>query len=252
MQLTGFLGDGKAMQTIRARVAFHTRQRGFDRSVKALKSGNSAAATDRLVADLFAYWGDPLQQSDERFLRSCLAEAQAAEGPILQCGTSLTTLVLGAICDQSEQNKKQLWCLEHDSHWSNLMRSWLTEYQVRSAHVIHSRARMFDNYVWYSLDPDRLAKRYSLIICDGCRETAQGAIGTITRLHKRIADKFVILIRNVKSTPDLKYLASWAKTHDASCVLVDKKEGFVKIASKVHDKASPLPESRTGNGALKH
>ena len=56
----------------------------------------------------------------------------------------------------------------------------------------------------------------------------------------------------MKSAPDLKYLANWAKTQDAACVLVDKKEGFVKIASKTHEKPLPLPESRTGNGALKH
>jgi hypothetical protein len=248
MPISGLLGDNSAMQTIRARVAFHTRQHGFDRAAKQLVAGSNVAATDRLVADLFAYWGDPLQQSDERFMRSCLAEARVADGPILQCGTSLTTLVLGAICDQSPEQKKQLWCLEQDSHWANLMRSWLTEYQVGSAHVIHSRARLFNDYVWYSLDPNRLAKKYQLVICDGGRATVQGAIGAISRLHRRFAEKFVILIRNVTSQTDMKHLATWARTQNAACVLIDKTEGFVKIASK---DMTPPPETRNGAQALK-
>jgi hypothetical protein len=251
MAMTSFLGDNRAMQTIRARVAFHTRQHGFDRTAKQLVEGASSAATDRLVADLYAYWGDPLSQSDERFLRSALSEAQQADGAILQCGTSLGTLLLGAICDQDDNKTKQLWCLESDRHWSNLMRSWLTEYKICSAHIIHSRSRIFGDYVWYSLDPQRLAKKYALIICDGARATAQGVIGTLSRLDKRLNDRFVILARNVGTTTDLKVLAAWAKLRNASCVVVDKTEGFIKIASKEPD-LPPLPESRTGPTALRN
>lgn len=249
MALSGLLADNNAMRTIRARVAFHTRQHGFDRAAKQLVAGNNIAATERLAAQLFAHWGDPLQQADERFLRSVLAEARAADGAILQCGSSLTTLILGSICDQDEAPKKQLWCLEADPHWASIMRSWLTEYQVSSAHVIHSAAKLFKNYVWYSLDPARLAREYHLVICDGNRASVKGAVATVHRIADRLAQRFVILIRNVRSAADIRELAAWAKTRDATCVLVDKAEGFVKIAT--HNTTPPLPETRSGAGALK-
>jgi hypothetical protein len=230
-------------------VAFHTRQHGFDRAAQQLVGGNNIAATERLAAQLFAHWGDPLQQADERFLRSLLAEVRAAEGAILQCGSSLTTLILGSICDHDERPKKQLWCLEADRHWANMMRSWLTEYRVNSAHVIHSSAKLFKNYVWYSLDPGRLAPEYHLVICDGNRASVTGAVATVHRIADRLAPRFVVLIRNVGSAADMKELAAWAKARDANCVLVDKTEGFVKIASR--NAAPPLPESHSGAGALK-
>ncbi len=249
MALSGLLADNNAMRTIRARVAFHTRQHGFDRAAHQLVAGNNIAATERLAAQLFAHWGDPLAQADERFLRSVLAEARAADGAVLQCGTSLTTLILGSICDQDDQPKKQLWCLEADPHWANMVRSWLTEYQINSAHVIHSAAKLFKSYVWYSLDPNRLAREYHLVICDGNRASVKGAVATVHRIADRLAQQFVILIRNVGSSADMKELAAWAKTRDATCVLVDKAEGFVKIASR--NTTPPLPETRSGAGALK-
>jgi len=251
MQKNGFLGENKAMQTIRARLAFHARQNAFDRTAKRLIQGTPPAATDRLVAELYAYWGDPLNQADERFLRSCLAEAQRAEHAVLQCGTSLATLLLGGVCDQQEAKDKQLWCLEDNRHWAGLMRSWLTEYQIRKAHIIHSRARLYGEYVWYSVDPERLAKRVSLLICDGNRATPQGVVGALARLGQRLDSSFVVLARNV-GAPELKQLAQWGKSRGASCVLVDKAEGFLKIASKARaEEAPPLPESHSGSKALK-
>ncbi len=253
MQMNGFLGDNGAMQTIRARVAFHTRQHAFDRAAKQLVASDpGAAATDRLVASLYASWGDPLSQADERFLRSCLSETRSAERAVLQCGASLATLLLGAICDQSDAQGKQLWCLEDNRHWAGVMRSWLTEYRIRKAHIIHSRSRMFDDYVWYTLDPKRLADRYSLIICDGARANAQGAVGTLTRVGALLHHPFVVLARNISAAADLKFLTVWAKSHKASCVLVDKDQGFIKIASvKAQDNAPPLPEARSGARALR-
>jgi hypothetical protein len=250
MAFTSLLADNSAMRTIRARLAFHTRQHGFDRAARQLASGADIADTERLAAQLFAHWGDPLQPADERFLRSVLAEARAADGAILQCGSTLSTLILGVICDQHEQPKKRLWSLEADPHWANIMRSWLTEYQINSAHVIHSPPRLFKNYVWYSLDPERLAKAYHLVVCDGNRASVKGGVATVHRISDRLAKRFVILIRNLGSAADMKALAAWAKTRDATCVLIDKAEGFVKIASRAV--TPPLPETRSGAQALRN
>lgn len=250
--MNGLLGDNGAMQTIRSRVAFHTRQHGFDRAAKQLVAGADPAATDRLVADLYAAWGDPLSQADERFLRSCMAEAGRAERAILQCGTNLSTLLLGGICDQAEAHGKQLWCLEDNHHWAGVMRSWLTEYRIRKAHVIHSQARLFDDFVWYALDPKRLADRYSLIICDGANARPSGAIGTLKRLEGHFDRNFVVLARNLSGANELRTLAAWAKRRRASCVLVDKAQGFVKISSAAPaQEAPPLPETQSGANALR-
>ena len=227
-----FLTENKTMQTIRARVAFHSRQHALDKCMQQLLIPAERSPGSE-IAELYAYWGDPLTPSDEQFLRSCIAEVKISTGPVMLCGASLLTVILGALCGQDETRSKQLWCLESDRHWANLIRSWLTEYRINTAHVIQSPARLFDACVWYSIDTARLAKTYQLLICDGARATPKGVIGAISRMENRLDERFTILARNVKGDAAvLRTLASWAKDHDATFALIDKQAGFVKLSRK--------------------
>jgi hypothetical protein len=226
-----FLTENRTMQTIRARVAFHSRQHGFDKRMQQLLSSDTAFGMNEL-SELYAFWGDPLGPADEQFLRSALAEASAAEGPILLSGASLLTLILGALCDKAPTpgKDKQVWCLESDRHWANLVRSWLTEYRVNGAHVIQSPAKRFENFVWYSIDTGRLAKSYRLVICDGAAASPKGVVGCVDRLSERFDSRFTLLARNVKDAGALRQLNAWAKANDAKFALIDKQEGFIKLS----------------------
>lgn len=224
-----FLAENRTMQTIRARVAFHSRQHGFDKCMQQILDPDQQI-TGTHVAELHAYWGDPLSAADEQFLRSCLAEAASAGGSILLAGANLLTLILGGLCAKASSAASQVWCLEHDRHWANLIRSWLTEYRISTAHVIQSPARLYDDYVWYAVDTGRLAKSYQLVICDGTRATPKGVIGAVERLAPRLDERFTILARNVKETPVLKELSDWAKGQNAKFALIDKQEGFIKLS----------------------
>ena len=234
-----FLSENRTMQTIRARVAFHSRQHGFDKCMQQMLDPEQNI-TPSLVADLHAYWGDPLTPADEQFLRSCLAESSAASGPILLAGAGLMTLVLGAACARVGKPSSQLWCLENDRHWANLIRSWLTEYRISTAHVIHSPAKLFRDHVWYSVDTGRLARSYGLLICDGARSTPRGVVGTLKRLGNRLDPGFTVLARNVKEGAVLRMLNTWAGSNDAKFALIDKQEGFIKLTRQA---AAPVVAS---------
>jgi hypothetical protein len=218
------------MRALRVQAAVFERYRGFDRCMRKLAVAEGEAIPFTAVAELFAHWGDPLSQSDESYLRSCLAEAARTTGPIVQCGTSALSLVLGSLCSASSVRAKQLWCLEHDVHHANMTRSWITQYHLGSAHVIASRAHLFDDYVWYAVDTARLADQVSLILCEGARATPSGAVGALHRLGGRLAPDCTILARKVTRSDDLKQLNAWAKANDAAFVIVDRQEGFVKIS----------------------
>ncbi len=224
-----FLTENRTMQTIRARVAFHSRQHGFDKRMQQLLSSEASFGMNE-ISELYAFWGDPLSPADEQFLRSALAEARAAEGPILLAGASLLTLILGAVCDKDASKSKQVWCLESDRHWANLIRSWLTEYRVNGAHVIQSQPKLFDDYVWYSVDASRLAKSYRLVICDGTTATPKGVVGCVQQLGEHFDSRFTVLARNVKEAGALRQLNTWAKAKDAKFALIDKQEGFIKLS----------------------
>lgn len=234
-----FLAENKTMQTIRARVAFHSRQHGFDKCMQQIAHSEHPVNV-ALITELYAFWGDPLTPADEQFLRSCLAEVNAAQGPVLLAGASLLTLILGAICDRDPARDKQVWCLESDRHWANLIRSWLTEYRVNGAHVIQSPARMFQDHVWYSVDTARLAKSYRLIICDGSAATPEGVMGAVRQLDALLTEPFTLLARNVRDVAALRSLSAWAKEHETAFALIDKQAGFIKLSRRAESRSDGM------------
>ena len=230
MQLAIPMRTYKGLLALREQAQVFERYRGFDRCMRRLSFTDDQSVPLAVMTELFAHWGDPLSQSGESYLRSCLAQAATAQGPIVQCGASLMTLVLGSLCHSAPRNERQLWCLEHDVHWANNIRSWLTQYRIGSAHIITSRAHLFDGYVWYAVDASRLADRVSLVLCDGARATPSGVLGTLSRLEGRLAHDCTILACHVTRADDLRRLNEWAKARAASCVIVDRQEGFIKVS----------------------
>ncbi|HEX7035244.1 MAG TPA: hypothetical protein VF210_05690 [Pseudomonadales bacterium] len=218
------------LRTLREQAAVFERYRGFDRCLRRLGAADPENAPLGLVAELYAHWGDPLSQTDENYLRSCLAHAVRARGPILQCGASLLTLVLGRLCDMAPNGGKTLWCLEQEPHWANTIRSWLTQYRIASAQVIVSRPHLFDGFVWYAADTARLPNGIALLLCQGARATASGVLGALTRLHGRLAPDCTVLARGVTRADDLKRLNQWAQANGAACVVVERQTGFVKLS----------------------
>ncbi|MEQ8483853.1 MAG: hypothetical protein RIB46_05785 [Pseudomonadales bacterium] len=230
----------RGLASLRAQAATFERFRGFDRCVRKLRASASAAGGGGgggeipigAVAELYAHWGDPPTQADESFLRSCLAEVAQAPGAIVQCGASLLTLVLGSVCQGEAAAARQLWCLEHDAHWASVVRSWLTQYRIGNTHVITTRAQLADGYVWYGVDPERLAGNVSLLLCDGARATPQGVIGALERIGSRLAPSSTVLARHVSRADDVRAVQAWAKAHDAACVVVDRQQGFIKLSRR--------------------
>ncbi len=55
---------------------------------------------DELLARLRYGWSNGSWSASTDFMRGCIDEALQCEGPILECGSGLTTLIIGIIADQ--------------------------------------------------------------------------------------------------------------------------------------------------------
>ncbi len=193
---------------------------------------------------LYRDWGDSLSEDDWQFTNKCVDEALLTDGPILQCGSSLGTFVLGAVCHASVSPNKHLWTLEHHTHWGNLIRARLAQYAIDKAHVINTPSEIFDDFVWYVVDPSKLPDNFKLVICDGSRALPSSVQGLLTRLGDRLDHRCVILVRNIKRPKDLNFLAKWAKQRGAPYILDGKEHPYVKIALRDQRPEAALKEDR--------
>ena len=230
----------EGLGNLRAKKDVFARHYQVDRILRHMLTVQERPFTRTLVAELFAHWGDPLNPAGESYVSSCLAHAQSTPGHILQCGPGLLTLLMGIVCARSEGQSRHLWCLADDRHWASVVRSWLTQYNIANAHVVVSRPCIYDDCVWYEIDPAKIPDNFSLALCDGGRASVNSAVGLLQRMGPRLGDDCVVLSRHVTQGKDQALLQRYAGERTMYCTLVEKSTGFLKIVKGASEDADAL------------
>jgi len=194
-----------------------------------IESGVDARAPG-VALELYRHWGDPLDQARESYLRSCFAEFDQTRESIYVAGASLMTLVLGAVGTTGESRK--VWCFEQDPHWSAVVRSWINQYKIKNTYVIAAPPALSANLVRYTIDTKRLPKNFSLVLCEGSRATPKSVISTLHHLSGHLSTVFTVLARKVSLDRDGPILKQWAQKNNATFVVVNKRDGFIKISRR--------------------
>ncbi len=112
-------------------------------------------------------WSNPNSGAAE-YLVAVASAAASGRGPILECGSGLTTVILGAIARRTGQAFVSLedsaWWARH-VRWSLKLAKADADYRVRPLHE-------YEDFDWYQVDsmPDDIA----VVICDGPPSTSRG------------------------------------------------------------------------------
>lgn len=214
------------------RVAGEKRLISIHRCMRRLIGNAESARSGDIAADLYAHWGDPLNGTRESFVRSCMKQFRETEGNVILSSASLLTLVLGAV--SSHDRSRQLWCLEHDTHQVNTLRSWLTQYAIAGAYVISAPLTVIGGLVRYQILTRHLPKKITMVICERTGAAPGSTLSTLLSVGPHLADEFTVFARRVDITAEAPLIKRWAHKHGANFVVVDSKEGFVKLARRKH------------------
>ena len=127
------------------------------------------------------------------FLATLLAALAEGDGPVLECGSGLTTLVAATATAGSGRD---LWVLEHDPYWFGLVDGLCARRGL--GHVRRWRTPLVDvgGADWYDLDRvrDPLPDRFGLVVCDGPPGTTRGGRSGLFRvLTERLRGAVVLL-----------------------------------------------------------
>jgi hypothetical protein len=145
------------------------------------------------------------------YLAAALAELDATDGPVLECGSGLSTLVLGTATAPSG---REVWVLEHDPYWFGLVDGCCA--RLGLDHVRRWRAPLVDvgDADWYDLDRvrDRLPPRFGLVCCDGPPgSTRGGRRGLQAALRERLG-RAVLVLDDAHRPGERAWVASLAAT----------------------------------------
>src|ERR1044071_10097740 len=114
------------------------------RRVAELRPGETPSRA--LLADLLTGGSNDGFAADLDYLEEVSRRAASVEGPVLECGSGLTTLLLGLLAGR---RGFETWSLEHHPEWRERVVGALEAHNVPRARVVPAPLKSYGDFSWY-------------------------------------------------------------------------------------------------------
>ena len=185
----------------------------FGRAMHRLMALAPGAAPQRqLLADLQAGWDNKGFTAEVDYLAELARLAVGTAGPVLECGSGLTTVLLGALAGRRGVD---IWTLEHDPGWWRRVTAALRRHGLPEVHLCLSDLRDYGDFTWYDPPLGIMPQDFRLVVCDGPPGTTPGGrFGLVPVMRDRLPLGAVILLDDADRVGEQLALRRW--TSEAS------------------------------------
>jgi predicted O-methyltransferase YrrM len=195
---------------------------------------------DNVLSDLSFGWGNTFWSASDEYVLACAKHAWDCNGPILECGSGLTTIVLGAIARKTGQT---VWSLEHNEDWARRVQRYLHRYRIRSVRIMLSPLRDYGSYCWYAPSLEKLPETFGLVVCDGPpHDTRGGRYGLLPVMGDRLPAGTTILLDDANRSPERKTAARWADELGTTVTTLGTKNRHRYIRITIPERRHPGSE----------
>jgi predicted O-methyltransferase YrrM len=137
-----------------------------------------------------------------------------SEGDIFECGSGLTTILMGVIAQRSGH---VVWTVEHNRVWAEKVNTYLKRYRIRSVRLCLTPLKSYGEFSWYLPPLESMPLEFSLVICDGPPgDTHGGRYGLLPVMRGRIRTGAVILLDDAAREGEKAIVARWADKFGAA------------------------------------
>ena len=184
---------------------------------------------DDIISDLSYCWGNKLWSASDEYVLACAKHALHCKKPILECGSGLTTLVLGAIAQNMDLT---VWTLEHNERWAKRIKNYLCLYRIRSVNILLNPLRDYGAYSWYDLPMEKLPDAFDLVVCDGPPyDTPGGRYGLLPVMRDRLPAGTTILLDDAGRVTEQNVADRWAEALGTTTTIlgIKNRRRYVRI-----------------------
>lgn len=217
--------------TLRAR---QLNQFGFDRGkilahvVRRLARSGAPAVRSRLWTDAIYGWGNEEWSADEPYLAEVVRAAQGSKRPILECGSGLTTLLMGIV---AARNGIALHALEHNPAWQSRVSQAVSAFGATTTTVHSAPLREYGDFDWYDPPLESMPDDFGLVVCDGPPQTTRGGRGgMLPTMRDRLAPKCIILLDDANRPAEWELVQRWAREVGHAPEINSSHRGFARVA----------------------
>jgi len=206
MRRLSFYQTRKIIEEFTQSIVFHL-------AILAYKWGGLVGPPNKKLLKAIRYgWGNNAYSADEQYLEEVLIKGISTKGVILECGTGLTTILLGLICEKTQAT---LYSLENNYDWSAHVKKYLNRLKLNQVHVQLAPIKKFGEFDWYNFDETAMPSEIDLVVCDGPpASTVGGRYGLMPLLGDRIAIGGIILVDDVNREDERLAIDKWGKNRN--------------------------------------
>jgi hypothetical protein len=161
-----------------------------------------------LLRHLQRAWGNYSFAPRREYVAAVADHALDTEGPVLECGSGLTTLVLAAL---AARRGVPVVSLEHLEAWRGPVVSALAGLRAPAARVVRAPLHDYGSFTWYAVPPG-LPPKFRLVVCDGPPgATRGGRYGLLPVLGARLAAGATVLLDDAERAEEAAVLERWTQ-----------------------------------------
>jgi hypothetical protein len=156
------------------------------------------------------------------YLEEILGRVLVTEGPILECGSGMTTLLMGQLAGR---RGVETWSLEHHEGWHRRVSKTIKAHRIPGVHHVYAPLRDYGEFNWYDPPLVDMPREFSLVVCDGPPDLEHGGrYGLLPILGDRIKSGAVILFDDAREPGQPEVLQRWTAERGVSVELRESEE----------------------------
>jgi hypothetical protein len=197
------------------------RLRSGVRTISKLNHGE--LPTRQVLESLSLGWGNDGYAANIDYLEEVARNAATTEGPILECGSGLTTLLLGMLAGRRGVKVRSL---EHSAEWCERIADVLKENHIANVEVLNSPLRDYGNFSWYDPPLHELPTDFRFVVCDGPPGmTKGGRYGLFPVVGSRLPQGAVIVLDDAGRPGEMELVNRWQQETNLAVEVINKPAG---------------------------
>lgn len=180
-----------------------------------------------VLRDLVKGWGNPSMSVLDEFIRAFLGCMRETDGPILECGSGLSTVLIGVAAARSG---RRLFSLEHSPAWAERVSGVLRRYGIESVDIFVSGLRRYGEFSWYDPPLGSLPSDFSLVVCDGPPwDTPGGRYGLLPVMRSHLRAGCIILLDDAHRPAEKEIAVRWAQELGTAFTIEGTGKPYAKL-----------------------
>ncbi len=198
------------------------------RQVAALPLGE--VPSRRLLEELQVGWGNEGFAARSDYLEEVARRAASVEGPILECGSGLTTMLLGLLAGR---RGIETWSLEHIPQWHARVTATLERYRIPKVRVCLAPLRDYEGFSWYDPPLAEMPGDFRLVVCDGPPgATLGGRYGLLPVMGERLNAGSLVMLDDANREGETEVLNRWSSETPMSVAMRETSTGAFALVTR--------------------